>query len=101
MSLAALSPLDGRYWAQAEPLAHHLSELALIRHRVEVEIEWLLLMGERPEITGVRAISAEERDLLRSWVTSFDETEAAKVREIERGTRLTHQHAIPLAEHEQ
>ena len=87
MSLAALSPLDGRYQAQAEPLAQHLSELALIRNRVQVEIEWLLLMADRPEIAGVRSFTAAEQELLHSWVTHFDETQAGRVREIERSTR--------------
>jgi adenylosuccinate lyase len=87
MSLAALSPLDGRYEAQAAPLAQHLSELALIRCRVQVEIEWLLLMAERPEISDVRTLTAPEQDLLRSLIAHFDEAEGNRVREIERTTR--------------
>jgi adenylosuccinate lyase len=87
MSLQALSPLDGRYLQQAQPLADWLSEAALIRHRVSVEIEWLLVMAERPEIDCVRPFTEEEQRLLRSWVCAFDEAEARCVREIEQTTR--------------
>ena len=41
MSLRAISPLDGRYARQVEALADHVSEWALIRARVRVEVEWL------------------------------------------------------------
>ncbi|MDQ3741093.1 MAG: adenylosuccinate lyase [Actinomycetota bacterium] len=41
MSLRAISPLDGRYARQVAELADHVSEWALIRARVRVEVEWL------------------------------------------------------------
>ena len=37
-ALTALSPLDGRYHAKVAALRGHFSELALIRHRVLVEV---------------------------------------------------------------
>ena len=40
-ALNALSPLDGRYREQAQPLADYFSESALIRRRVFIELEWL------------------------------------------------------------
>jgi len=46
--LNALSPLDGRYAAKVEPLAHWLSESALMRERVYVEIEWLIALADVP-----------------------------------------------------
>ena len=39
--LDAISPLDGRYWPNAAPLAAYFSERALIRRRVAIEIAWL------------------------------------------------------------
>ena len=48
MSLRALTPLDGRYASQVAGLADYLSEWALIKHRVRVEIEWLVSMSRRP-----------------------------------------------------
>ena len=50
--LIALSPLDGRYARQMEPLRRDLSEYALIRHRVRVEIGWLWLLAAETAIEG-------------------------------------------------
>jgi len=90
MPLNALSPLDGRYASQAAPLAPYFSEAALIRYRVLVEIEWLLLMAERPEISDVRAFTPEEANMLRSWSDSSepsDGSDAKRVKAIEKTTR--------------
>ena len=48
-SLTAVSPTDGRYGRKTRPLRHYLSEFALIRKRVEVEVRWahLLCGGEK------------------------------------------------------
>src|SRR5260364_45625 len=43
--LHALSPLDGRYAAQTSALRAWFSEAALIRHRVIVEIHWLIALS--------------------------------------------------------
>src|SRR6267143_275803 len=40
--LSALSPLDGRYHKQLEPLRAYFTESALFRYRIAVEIRWLL-----------------------------------------------------------
>ena len=48
VDLAALEPpvalgaLDGRYRGAVAPLVNHLSEAALNRARVHVEVEWLI-----------------------------------------------------------
>jgi adenylosuccinate lyase len=39
-ALTALSPVDGRYAAAAEPLREYFSEAALIRERIRVEALW-------------------------------------------------------------
>ncbi len=41
-----ISPLDGRYRAAAAELGEHLSEAALGRARVRVEVEWLLYLTD-------------------------------------------------------
>lgn len=87
MLLTALSPLDGRYQAQTEDLSESFSEWALIRNRVRVEVEWLRLMTEQPDITGARALTRDEYALLDSLVSTFDVNEAEKVKEIEKTTR--------------
>ena len=40
--LTALSPLDGRYCAKVASLRPLLSEAGFMKHRVEVEIAWLM-----------------------------------------------------------
>lgn len=37
-SLAALCPLDGRYWSKVKDLAPFMSEFGLIKYRVLVEV---------------------------------------------------------------
>ncbi|PQV64324.1 Adenylosuccinate lyase [Abditibacterium utsteinense] len=86
MSLKNLSPLDGRYQSSTEPLQAHFSEWALIKYRVHVEIEWLLMLAETPEIAEVRQFSADETRFLRQITESFDDESASRVKEIERTT---------------
>jgi adenylosuccinate lyase len=87
MTLKAVSPLDGRYASQTAGLGDFFSEYALIRYRVRVEIEWLIVMSEHPEIADVRAFTPDEIGLLHAWIETFDEEQARRVKEIERTTR--------------
>jgi adenylosuccinate lyase len=48
VSLRAISPLDGRYARTVAELGSHLSEWALMRARVRVEVEWLRLLADEP-----------------------------------------------------
>ena len=56
--LTALSPLDGRYSSKVEPLRQYFSELALIRYRILIEIEWLQALAAEPAIAEVPELSA-------------------------------------------
>ncbi|MFA6895452.1 MAG: adenylosuccinate lyase, partial [Bacteroidales bacterium] len=47
-SLMAISPIDGRYYAQVEQFKYYYSEYALIRYRVKVEIEYFIALCEIP-----------------------------------------------------
>lgn len=87
MSIKAVSPLDGRYAEQVSPLAAYFSEWALIKFRVQVEVEWLLALSQSEYIPEVRRFSADETVLLRALVTDFDEAAALRVKEIEQTTR--------------
>lgn len=83
MSLKSISPLDGRYASYVQGLPDYFSEWALIRYRLHVEVEWLVMMSEVPEIGLVPVFSDQEKRLLRSWVEDFDEREAERIKEIE------------------
>lgn len=82
----ALGPLDGRYRVDAAPLVDHLSEAALNRNRVHVEVEWFLHLAEQAVLPGLAPVSAEQRDGLRAIVTDFGSEEIAELAAIERET---------------
>ncbi|RYX81976.1 adenylosuccinate lyase [bacterium] len=84
--LHAISPLDGRYAVQAEPLTPYFSEWGLIKFRVHVEIEWLLTLAETPAIDRVRAFTVDEVRLLRSISANFSDEDATRVKAIEKTT---------------
>ncbi len=86
MALSAVSAVDGRYESQTQELARFYSESALIRYRVKVEIEWLILMAERSEFPEVRSFTADEVAFLRGMVDGFSAADAERVKEIERTT---------------
>jgi len=85
--MGAVSPLDGRYAEQVGPLAAHFSEESLIRHRLHVEVEWLIAMSRSPWLPEVRPFTAAELATLHGLVTGFGDAEAARVKAIEKTTR--------------
>ena len=79
--LYAVSPLDGRYAGRTEPLREYASEAALVRARVQVEVEYLLALADL-DVTPLE-IDADERAELRALHEEFDEDDAALVKQIE------------------
>ncbi len=79
MSLRAITPLDGRYASQVAGLTDYLSEWALIKHRVRVEIEWLVAMSRRPEIEGMRMLTEGEVGYLTALAEDFDDESAQRI----------------------
>ena len=59
-------PLDGRYRQAVAPLAQHLSEAALNRERLRVEVEWLVHLAATRAVPGLRELTADEVALLRA-----------------------------------
>jgi len=82
----ALGALDGRYRATVAPLVDHLSEAALNRERVRVEVEWLIHLTEGQVVPNVRALTAGEQTHLRAIVEDFGPDDVAELAEIERET---------------
>src|SRR5699024_2728085 len=56
----ALGPLDGRYRKAVAPLVDHLSEAALNRARLHVEVEWLIHLTGEQVLPGAPELSAED-----------------------------------------
>ena len=84
--LAALSPLDGRYARAADPLRQTLSESALIRYRVRVELAWLRALAAARAIKGLRPFSPATLAALDRLVERFGEGDAERIKEIEART---------------
>jgi len=64
--LVALSPLDGRYADKTSALQDYFSEGALIRHRILVEVEWLIYLCKEIKLPGTRMLSKEEISWLKA-----------------------------------
>ena len=79
--LSAVSPLDGRYTRYTEPLTPYVSEGALLRARVRVEVEYLLALADL-DATPLD-IAPDERAALRAAHGNFDDADAARIKRIE------------------
>ncbi|WP_372697591.1 adenylosuccinate lyase [Arthrobacter sp. JSM 101049] len=79
----ALGALDGRYRSAIAPLVDHLSEAALNRNRVHVEVEWLIHLTSNSVLPGTSPLSAEQTAALRRIVTDFDADSVSELSEIE------------------
>ena len=85
-ALNALSPLDGRYAEKADPIREFLSEYALIRYRVLVEVRWLEHLANEPAIAELPPLEAPVKDLLNRIVDSFSLEDARRVKALEKTT---------------
>ncbi len=85
-SLTAVSPIDGRYTTKTNILRPIFSEFGLIRYRIFVEIRWLEMLAENPEIEEVPCFSDEAKMVLNKVFTDFSIEDAEKVKIFERTT---------------
>lgn len=83
----ALGPLDGRYRAVAAPLVDYLSEAALNRARVRVEIEWLIYLATHNVLPGAPTLSDADITYLRDILENFGADDIAEMAEIEAETK--------------
>lgn len=91
----ALGALDGRYRPAVSPLIDHLSEPALNRMRVHVEVEWLIHLTTQQVVPGVRALTEDEQAALRQVVADFGPDEIAELAATEKVT----QHDVKAVEY--
>jgi len=85
-TLMAISPIDGRYADKVTQLRPIFSEFGLIRHRVQVEVRWLQALAAHPQMLEVQPFSGEASLLLDRMVEDFSETDAHRVKDIEKTT---------------
>lgn len=81
-ALSALSPLDGRYVRKTGALRPILSESGFMRHRVKVEMAWLLALSQAG-LSEIKPFSAKTTRFLQSLVEDFSVDDAARIKEIE------------------
>lgn len=84
-TLTAISPIDGRYRGKTEVLAAYFSEFALIKYRVQVEIEYFIALCELP-LPQLSNIDKDVINTLRDVYRNFAEKDAERIKEIERVT---------------
>ena len=80
--LTAISPIDGRYRGKTEPLAAYFSEYALMKYRVQVEVEYFIALCELP-LPQLKEVSASIYESLREIYRSFSESDAQRIKDIE------------------
>lgn len=85
-ALTAISPIDGRYGSKVTDLRQSFSEFGLIHARVTVEVRWLQSLAKHPEIIELPDFTDAENAFLNSIVDDFSESDALRVKEIERTT---------------
>jgi adenylosuccinate lyase len=85
-NLSAISPIDGRYGSKTEDLRPIFSEYGLIKHRVLVEIKWLQMLANQPDIAEVPQLSGHAHNILDNIYLNFSIDDAHRVKNIERTT---------------
>jgi adenylosuccinate lyase len=81
-----LSPLDGRYRSAVSGLSEQLSEAALNRARVHVEVEWLLYLTNH-SLFGSSPLPQDKVRALKALVSDFGQDDIAHLATLEATTR--------------
>ena len=84
--LNSISPLDGRYNKDAAVLSHYFSESALMRYRMQIEIEYLIALSNENKITALPPMPKTLQSTLRKLYEKFDSRSARRIKKIETQT---------------
>ena len=84
-NLRAVSPIDGRYYAQTEVLTNYFSEYGLIRNRYQIELKYLLAL-DKLSLKGFKPFTEMQRKQLLDLINGFSETDAQAIKSIEQTT---------------
>jgi len=84
-ALQAISPIDGRYASKTSSLIQYFSEEALIKYRVQVEIEYFIALVEI-QLPQLKDFDTSLFSELRSIYSQFSTEDAFKIKEIEKVT---------------
>ncbi|MDG2062278.1 MAG: adenylosuccinate lyase [Flavobacteriaceae bacterium] len=84
-ALNAISPIDGRYRSKTKFLAPYFSEEALIKYRVQVEVEYFIALCELP-LPQLEDFNSSLFEELRSIYLHFSSDDALEIKSIENTT---------------
>ena len=84
--MSNISPIDGRYKKNVSELETFFSEHALMRHRVMVEVEYLLALIEHKSLQKTRALSKKTLRSLKDLYVEFSATHFKQIKKIEKKT---------------
>ena len=81
-ALTAISPIDGRYTSKTEKLQQYFSESALIKYRIQVEVEYFISLCELP-LTQLQNFPSDKFQDLRILYQNFSIDSAKRIKDIE------------------
>ena len=84
--MSNISPIDGRYKKNVSELETFFSEQALMRHRVMVEVEYLLALVEHKSFQKTRTLSKKAFNSLKGLYVEFSATHFKQIKKIEKKT---------------
>lgn len=84
-ALQAISPIDGRYASKTKDLIPFFSEEALIKYRVQVEVEYFIALVELP-LPQLNDFDKSKFESLRKLYTNFSTEDAQKIKDTEKVT---------------
>jgi adenylosuccinate lyase len=84
-ALTAISPVDGRYRKATNELAAYFSEFGLIRYRVQVEIDYFILLSQQG-LPQLPELSDSQVESLKAVYKNFSFADAEVIKETEKTT---------------
>ena len=82
--MSNISPIDGRYKKNVSELETFFSEQALMRHRVMVEVEYLLALIEHMSFQKTRALSKKTLNSLKGLYVEFSAAHFKQIKKIDK-----------------
>ncbi|HVA97922.1 MAG TPA: adenylosuccinate lyase [Bacteroidia bacterium] len=83
--LTAVSPIDGRYRNITEVFSNYFSESALMKYRLQVEVEYFIALCELP-LEQLKSFEKKKFSALRKIYENFSADNAQKIKDIEKRT---------------
>lgn len=83
--LLAISPIDGRYYMHTAPLNRYFSEFALIKYRLQVEVEYFIALCKLP-LPQLKEVDSRWYPILRNLYRNFSITDAKVIKAQEKVT---------------